>query len=498
DWLARSHVLADAGRPEEALKAVDHAANALGKAAPALDVCRARAEALYKARTRYPEAALQYRSCAAIGGPHAAEDSFLTARAFSRADRDGDALPAFAAVIQRFPKTPWADQAEFHVARSHLLAGRWRDAATALGDYVKHYPSGHDRREADRYRAIAHLEAKDFKVARKLLEDLAGGDNDALQQARWTNLAAYAALEDGDRLHAVSRWTEVAKSKPLSWPALVARARLVEAKAPLPPAIEGADTSAAPEALPSELPPPVDTLHRIGLDAEAEEALRDREDVVKAKAQGRGTEALCGAYAALDRGKRRFQISQQITPRTFDTAPGPRTRWAWECAYPRPHTPAIRAAEARSSLPPNLLWAVMRQESAFDEEVVSPARAVGLLQLMPETAQTVASTAGVPHEEAWLVRGNHNIALGALYLRELLDKLDGNAALASGAYNAGPEAIGRWLAHAKGESLDVFVESIPFLETRGYVVRVMGNLARYGYLEKGEAGVPTIALDLGK
>ncbi len=499
DLVARSRVLADAGRAEEALRAVERAASASGaggKGSTPLELCHARAEAYYKARTRYPEAALTYRTCAAMGGPRVAEDSFLSARAFSRADRDGDALPAFASVIQHHPKTTWADQAEFHVARSHALAGRWKDAAQTLDDYVKHFPNGHDKREAERYRAIAHLNAKDHKVARKLLEDLAGGEIDGFAQARWTNIAAIAALRDGDRTHAVARWSEVARSRPLSWPALVARARLTAAAAPLPLTIDPAETGDAPDRLAVELPPPVDTLHRIGLDSDAEEALREREALVVAKAQGRGTEALCAAYALLDRGKRRYQISLQIPAQLLSSAPGPRNRWAWECAYPRPHKGSIREREVSAKLPPDLLWAVMRQESAFDEEVISPARAVGLLQLMPDTARVVASGAGMLHEEAWLVRADHNIALGAVYMRDLLEKLGGNVPLAAGAYNAGPEAITRWQGHAKGETLDVFVETIPFLETRGYVVRVMGNLARYGFMDRGEPGVPTIALDM--
>jgi soluble lytic murein transglycosylase len=499
DLVARSRVLADAGRSDDALRAVERAGNASGaggKGSTPTDLCHARAEAYYKARTRYPEAALTYRTCAALGGPRAAEASFLTARAFSRADRDGDALPAFASVIQRHPKTTWADQAEFHVARSHALAGRWKEAAVALDDYVKHFPAGHDKREAERYRAIAHLNARDYKIARKLLEDLAGGDGDGFQQARWTNLAAVAALRDGDRTHAVARWSEVARARPLSWPALVARARLTAANAPLPLTIEPAETGEAAERLAVDLPAPVDVLHRVGLDGDAEEALREREALVVAKAQGRGTEALCAAYALLDRGKRRYQISLQIPAQLLATAPGPRNRWAWECSYPRPHKGSIRDREVSAKLPPDLLWAVMRQESAFDEEVVSPARAVGLLQLMPETAKVVASGAGMAHEEGWLVRPDHNIALGALYMRDLLEKLGGSVPLATGAYNAGPEAITRWQSHAKGETMDVFVETIPFLETRGYVVRVMGNLARYGFLDRGESGVPAIALDM--
>ena len=496
ELVARAHILAEAGRSDEALRAVERASSASGKPASPIDLCRARAEALYKARTRYPEAALAYRACAALGGPRAAEDAFLSARAFSRADRDGDALPAFASVIQRNPKTTWADQAEFHVARAHALAARWKEAAHALDEYVKHFPTGHDKREAERYRAISHLMARDDKIARKLLEDLAGGTDDALSQARWQNLAALAALRDGDRTHAIARWSDVARARPLSWPALVARARLTAASAPLPLTIDPPETANKPEPLAIELPPPVDVLHRIGLDGDAEEALRERESIVVANAGGRGTEALCGAYALLDRGKRRYQISLQIPAALLSSAPGPKNRWAWDCAYPRPHKGSIRNHEATSKLPPDLLWAVMRQESAFDEEVVSPARAVGLLQLMPETARAVATGASLPHEEGWLVRPDHNVQLGALYMHELLDKLHGSVPLAVAAYNAGPDAITRWQSHAKGETLDVFVETIPFLETRGYVVRVMGNMARYGYMERGEAGVPAVSMEL--
>jgi len=499
DHLARSRVLAEVGRSDDALKEHERAAalsGPNGKGSTPSDLCHARAEAYYKARSRYPEAALAYRTCAALPGPRAAEDMFLSARAFSRADRDEGALPAFAAVMQKHPKTTWSDQAEFHIARSHALAGRWKEAVQALDDYVKHNANGHDKKEAERYRAIAHLNAKDYKGARKLLENLAGGDSDGFQQARWTNLAAFAALKDGDRTHAVARWSEVARSRPLTWPALVARARLTAASAPLPLTIDPAETGEAPERLVVELPPPVDILHRIGLDGDAEEALRDREQMVVAAASGRGIEALCAAYALLDRGKRRYQISLQIPAPLLASAPGPRNRWAWECAYPRPHKGTIRDREAAAKLPADLLWAVMRQESAFDEEVVSPARAVGLLQLMPDTAKAVASGAGMAHEESWLVRPDHNIALGALYMRDLLEKLSGSIPLATGAYNAGPDAITRWQSHAKGETMDIFVETIPFLETRGYVVRVMGNLARYGYLDRGEAGVPAVALDL--
>lgn len=504
ELLGRARVLAEAQRPDEGLRAVERAAL---KGGAQVDVCRARAEVLYKARTRYPEAALVYRQCSALGGAHAAEDAFLSARAFSRADRDVDATAAFKGVMTAYKGSVWADQAEFHVARTFALARKWRDAAKAFDDYLAHWPSGKERREAQRYQALAHLQIKGDKKARPLLEGMVGSAEDAITAARWTNLAALAALQDGDRLHALARWADVARTQPLTYPALVARARIVDNGGTPPPAIDPPEAGAVPEPLAIELPPPSDMLHRIGFDVEAEEALKEHEPAVTAKFPTRRTEALCTAYAELDRAKRRYQISLQVQSAQIATGPGPKNRTSWECVFPEPYLRSVRAAAGTASIDPELIWSVMRQESAFDPDVVSPARAVGLMQLLPETATKTAAAHQLPHDDTKLVSPAQSIMLGGLYLRELLDKLHQNTALSVAAYNAGPEAILRWLGHARGpasprgqhevtETLDVFIEAIPFIETRGYVARVMGNLARYGYLDRGDGGVPAITLEL--
>ena len=99
ELLARARVLAEARRSDDALRAVERAGTRtrrIERASRRSTSVTRRAEAYYKARTRYPEAALAYRAVRALGGPRAAEDMFLSARAFSRADRDADALPAFA------------------------------------------------------------------------------------------------------------------------------------------------------------------------------------------------------------------------------------------------------------------------------------------------------------------------------------------------------------------------------------------------------------------
>jgi soluble lytic murein transglycosylase len=334
-----------------------------------------------------------------------------------------------------------------------------------------------------------------FTTARKLFEQLAAEESDPILSARALTIAALGALRDGDRLNAIARWSDVARSHPLSWPALVSRTRLLEAGAPLPPIIEATEPAVHPEAFPVALPPPVGLLHRIGLDGDAETALEDRESVVIARAPaGRSLEALCAAYGMIGRAKRRFQITKQIPGVALASAPNVATRWAWECAYPEPYQDEVLEDTGAEPNADSLAYAVMRQESNFDPDAVSPAHAVGLMQLLPETARAVAGSISAPYDERRLRVPDVNIALGVRYLHDLRGRFDDRLTLAIAAYNAGEDAIARWITRAPGMDLDVFVERIPFAETRSYVARVMGNFARYEYLKKGEAGVPRLTL----
>jgi len=496
ELVARARALADEAQLDEALRALDRAAYAPGRV-HAVELKRARADAMMRARSRYVEAATLFRQCSADkSDTEAASDLLWSARALSRADHDDEAIARYAEVVARFRKSPEAEAAAFYSARLEMLHGRWARAAAAFDDYASKFAGGANHDEALHLRAIAHFEkGDDVKRARKLLEERAGSERDAVARARMENLAALAALKDGDRTHAIARFTDVARNLPLSWPALVARARLGALSAPLPPAMPaGPADPAAP--LVVTLPEAVATLDRIGLDGAAEDALRARESEVTAAAASRSTEALCVAYGKIDRGKRRMQLATQIDAKDLARAPGPSTRWAWSCAYPAPFSAAVRAAEIRETLPSGLVDAVMRQESEFDENAISPARAVGALQLLPETAQTVATELGVRLESGDLTSPARSVALGARYLHDLLVRAHGSVPLAVASYNAGDESVLRWAQRMKGMELDAFVEAIPFAETRAYVVRVLDNFARYGYLERGEAGVPTVELAL--
>lgn len=135
---------------------------------------------------------------------------------------------------------------------------------------------------------------------------------------------------------------------------------------------------------------------------------------------------------------------------------------------------------------PFLLMGIARRESAFNNQAVSPVGARGLMQLMPGTAAQVSNQLGIAHpSQAELFEPELNIRLGSAYIRDMLNRYSGNRLAATAAYNAGPGRVDRWLREAP-EEFDLFVESIPFRETRAYVQAVLAyqvifaSLAQHG------------------
>jgi soluble lytic murein transglycosylase len=141
-------------------------------------------------------------------------------------------------------------------------------------------------------------------------------------------------------------------------------------------------------------------------------------------------------------------------------------------ATPR-FTSLLATAARQNRLPASLLAAIAKQESRFSPGVYSGAGAVGLLQLMPETA---ADLYGAPLGTAALEEPSLNAQLGGRYLKQLLTLWDRNPLLAIASYNAGPGAVARWITPQLQQAPELWVEAIPYPETRLYVKKVLGNL----------------------
>ena len=282
----------------------------------------------------------------------------------------------------------------------------------------------------------------------------------------------------GKKDAAIKAFRFVIRQYPLSFAALASAARLRELKAPLPPVIEPATTIKKRAPLAIALPATVATLTRLGFDADAEDELKKHEGTLRKRYAPRGDEALCLAYGRLSSAARRYRIGQRAARWTdLSKAPNLKNRWLWDCVYPKPYESTVRKVEEKRKLPLGLIYAVMRQESAFAPTVVSPAHAVGLMQMIPPTAKRVAEELALAYDPTMLKSPPTNIEMGGYYLRRVYDRFGQRVALTAAAYNAGPAALSRWLESGEKLPLDVFVARIPYRETRGYVNRVVGNWA---------------------
>ena len=170
-------------------------------------------------------------------------------------------------------------------------------------------------------------------------------------------------------------------------------------------------------------------------------------------------------HIALNQGWHELAILSSIRAEAWD---------AIDLRFPLPLKRTFSQMAQERTMNTSLLYAISRQESALYPLAQSPVGARGLMQLMPATAKETAAKLGVPYRnEQQLFDPAMNIRLGSAYLKRLLDVYDGNRILAAAAYNAGPGRVKRWREQSTNKPMDVWVESIPYRETRNYVQNVL-------------------------
>jgi soluble lytic murein transglycosylase len=497
EHLDRASALAEAGRVEATEAELALVAKAPGSPAPIGRLTYLRAFVLYAARGDYTKAAELFERAAREDPGNAPQALFYAARSLSRGQLDERAISGYERVSRQFPKTGWAEQAQYLSARLRFIAGEYLKARalydTYLAQYGKRARFGND---ASYERALCALETDQPLSAAATFERLAARANERHLKARLHYLEGLSHALGNQKDKAVAELTEVAQSEPLSFFGLAARARLAIVGAPRPPLIT--DSPAAPHtSLNPQLPPDVAVLNRVGLARDAERELSRQESAFSRQYAPRGSEALCEAYGSLGVAQRRYRVAQDVVRGVaLDSATTDANTWAWQCIYPEPYIELVQSAAQRENLNPAFMYAVMRQESAFDPHAASEANAYGLLQLIAPTARRIADQLHEPFVESSLTTPDSNVRYGAHYIAQLSGYFGGNLALVAASYNAGPEAVFRWLSAPEKIGIDAFVARIPFDQTRSYVERVLGNLARYQYLSGGEKAVSALNLDL--
>jgi soluble lytic murein transglycosylase len=162
----------------------------------------------------------------------------------------------------------------------------------------------------------------------------------------------------------------------------------------------------------------------------------------------------------------------------------------WRIMFPLAYEPQLRAKAMEEGLDPSLVAALILQESTFDAAALSGAGARGLMQVIPATGRKLARDLGVRWQRASLHHPETSLDFGTRYLRQMSDRYGGQVERVLAAYNAGPHRVDAWDLQQPGQSAEEFTESIPFTETRGYVMIILANREQYRRLY-GLDRVPT-------
>ena len=156
-------------------------------------------------------------------------------------------------------------------------------------------------------------------------------------------------------------------------------------------------------------------------------------------------------------------------------------RW-YEWRFPTEYGALVDSQARIKNLDPSWVMGLMRSESAMAVDAVSSAGARGLMQVTPDTARQLAKRHNIQYSgRAQLMQAEDNIRFGTAYLRDLLDRFGENPVLAAGAYNAGPNAVDRWLKAPLTQDPAIWVETLPYFETRDYIPRVLAFTAIYDW-----------------
>ncbi|HVV88303.1 MAG TPA: transglycosylase SLT domain-containing protein, partial [Kofleriaceae bacterium] len=456
---------------------------------------------LYKMRRRYADAgALLLDVAPKMKSPEAL---FHGARALSRADHDDDAIRWYREVVARYPRTPWAEEAQYLSGWLEFNRGRFRESIAPLEASIRRYPKSKWVDNARWFVAMAHYFLGEHAAALPHLEALAKAPG-ALAGGKGAYWRARTLQQLGREPEAEAAYRELVGRWPFSWYALLADARLREHGIELgpfgatPPAPRGpavADTiDPSVEADPAIVA--FDELESAGLEDDAGVELRREEAAFLGRHdRARGLAVLFDRYGRGNDWHRPWQLAVGYDHGALDTpADGP-ARWWWTHAYPEAYKELIERYQGLGGNPPYYLYSIMRKESGYDPHVRSYADAQGLLQMIPATTSRVAAKLGLPYAAGDLYDPELNIRTGSWYIGHLLAKFKGQVPLGAGAFNSGPRPVMRWLDAYGDHPIDELVELVAYEQTREYMKKVTENYARYVYLYTGAAYHQPLTVD---
>jgi len=413
-------------------------------------------------------------------GPDRSEVLFWLGRSTGRAGDQAKSVEYLTLVADSAPQTPRAEEALYLLAQAAADQADPDRSRVYLGRLLQEYPKGTWAEDALWLQGWLAYKRQDIPAALASWDRLLDpGMRRRVTALFWRGRALEAVNHSSEAVQAYRKILDTAPDQ------FYYRLRALER-------LETLTKKTAPTAVAAPPPRTPRTATVGGLHAQkalalrglglTDEAVDEWSEQVRSRPEDRiGLADACDAFLDLARYDKAIWMGGRVLRPLYVQENGRLPiQGYWQCLYPLGYLDVVRQYSQQRGTDPYLVLALIREESAFAPRAVSTAGARGLMQLLPQTADLVARENRLPPVPMTaLDTPEANIRLGAIHLADLLRDNNGNLVLALASYNAGKQAVQRWLQRFGFADEIEFVEDIPYAETRNYVKRVLANYERY-------------------
>ncbi len=374
-------------------------------------------------------------------------------------------------LVARFPGTPWAEDALLNLAQHFQKDALEDQALPYYRRLLAAFPNGRYADRATWRVAWWEFRAGHYGIAAHMLEQAAQARPEGFSASGFLYWAGRSRAALGESEPATALYQETVRRFKHTYHGLRAAEALALVNA-------GASSTrpAAATAPPATLDPSLERVRQLLLIERLAEA-GDELSRLPANPQVQATRAW------IDRRQGRLRPAITAMKRAFpqwrSQAGDQLPEAVWKVIYPLEYADLLQERAQKEGLDPALVAAIVWQESTFDAGAVSGAGARGLMQVIPPTGRKLARSLGLSYRQRDLYDPELSLTFGTRYLREMLDEFGGRLERALAAYNAGPHRVAAWTASKPEMSAEEFIESIPFTETRGYVMNILTHVEHY-------------------
>ncbi|HVH86026.1 MAG TPA: transglycosylase SLT domain-containing protein [Terriglobales bacterium] len=408
----------------------------------------------------------------------------------ARSQDDGDKERQLVAeMMQKFPASPWLQEALLSASNMYLLRPDYKTAVEFYGAQFKLFPKGKYSPYSHWKAAWLNLRMGNKDEAKRLMDEQIATYPAGQEIPATLYWRARLAEEDGDYDRAGEYYTFIQQHFAHYYYADLASERLRFRFDQSKHDAQLDQIPQQPDVVKADFDPPTDDLRvaraqlltNAALFDFAVRELQSEPDKLYAQAE------IARVYIKADRPDRALQSFKHAVPGYFAGEIDDMPQWAWNVLFPKPYWNDLTRYANANGLDPFLVASLIRQESEFNPQAVSRANAWGLMQLLPPVGKQLAKEVRMRRfSQEQLTDPSVNLQLGTRYFKHMVDSFGGQVEYALAAYNAGADRVKTWQAQGPYRDIHEFVESIPFSETREYVQAIMRNATVYRLLYSGK------------